>query len=792
MNALKQFASLRLAGTTLLAALTVEATAAAPLPAQTKAFLQKHCFECHDADTQKGKVRLDNLPADFAAHASAETWGKVFVQLERREMPPKKKSQPSDAERQAVLDWLGPQLRAAVAARQQAEGRVALRRLNRFEYQNTMHDLLGIEVNLMELLPEDGSAHGFDKVSSALTLSPVQVEKYLEAADVALDAAIGVGPKPAFVQQRFAATNLIAGWEAKSQRRLDGGGLVIFNSGYSPTELRRFRAPAPGTYRVRVSAYGFQSSNAPVTFRLYGGNFNVGGKTKLIGHFAAPPDKPQLTEVTAFLDTRGDTLKLLPYGTISWQNKADEYTGPGVAVEWIEVEGPLEAREWPPATRKQLLGDADLERGTFADAGRILKQFAPRAFRRPVSDADLAPYLALVRERMDKGVKFGDALRVGLKAVLVSPRFLMLDEQPGKLDGHALAARLSYFLWSSAPDAELLAAAAKGDLAKPAGLRAQVERLLKHPKASAFTEDFTGQWLALRNIEFTTPDRRLYPEFDELLQISMLQETHAFFDELLENDLSALNFVDSDFAMLNGRLAQHYGVPGVNGLDVRKVSLKPEWHRGGVMTHASVLKVSANGTTTSPVLRGVWILDRILGKPVPPPPPNVPAVEPDIRGAKSIRDQLAKHRETENCAGCHAKMDPLGFALESYDVIGGWRERYRISPANPGQRGLEWLTLTVNERSQRIALGPRIDPADALADGRKFRDLAELKKLLLAEPDALARGLAEKLLIYATGHGLEFTDEAVLTDIVRQAKAKNYGLRSLVHEVVASQTFQTK
>jgi len=776
----------------VLAALPLLASAAVPLPAPTRAFLQKHCSECHDADTQKGKLRLDTLAPDFASPASAETWGKVFAQLEKREMPPKKKPQPSEAERQAVLDWLGRELRVAVAARQQAEGRVALRRLNRFEYQNTMHDLLGIEVILMELLPEDGSAHGFDKVSNALTLSPVQVEKYLEAADVALDAAIGIGPKPQFVQQRFAATNLIAGWEAKSQRRLDGGGLVIFNSGYSPTELRRFRAPAPGTYRVRVSAYGFQSSNAPVTFRLYGGNFNVGGKTKLIGHFAAPPDKPQLTEVTAFLDTRGDTLKLLPYGTISWQNKADEYTGPGVAVEWIEVEGPLEAKEWPPATRRQLLGDADLERGIFADAERILKQFARRAFRRPVSDADLAPYLALVRERLDKGVKFGDALRLGLKAILVSPRFLMLDEQPGKLDGHALAARLSYFLWSSAPDAELLVAAAKGDLSKPAALRAQVERLLKHPKASAFTEDFTGQWLALRNIEFTTPDRRLYPEFDELLQVSMLQETHAFFDELLTKDLSALNFVDSDFAMLNGRLAKHYGIPGVGGLDVRRVALKPEWHRGGVLTHASVLKVSANGTTTSPVLRGVWILDRILGKPAPPPPPNVPAVEPDIRGAKSIRDQLAKHREVESCAGCHARIDPLGFALESYDVIGGWRERYRISPAPNQRNGVEWITINVNQRDMRLAFGPKVDASDALADGRKFRDLAELKRLLLTEPEAITRGLAEKLLIYSTGHGLEFTDEAVISDIVRKAKAKNFGFRSLVHEVVASTTFQSK
>lgn len=765
---------------------------AVSVPPPTKAFLQKHCTDCHDAETQKGKVRLDNLAADFTAPASAELWGRVFTQLERREMPPKKKAQPSDAEREAILYWLGPQLRAAVAARQQAEGRVALRRLNRVEYQRTMHDLLGIEVNLMELLPEDGSAHGFDKVSSALTLSPVQVEKYLEAADVALDAAIGIGPKPAFVQQRFAATNLLANWDGKSHRPLPDGGIALFNSGYSPTELRKFRAPAPGRYRIRISAHGFQTDGKPATFRVYGGSFGVGGKTKLLGHFEVPADKPTVVEMVERLDGRGDTLKVISYGTIPWQNKAEEYTGPGFAIQWLEVEGPLDAKDWPPAPRRQLLGDADLERGTFADAERILKQFAPRAFRRPVSEADLAPYLALVRERLDKGVKFGDAVRVGLKAILVSPRFLMLDEQPGKLDGHALAARLSYFLWSTMPDAELLAAAAKGDLAKPAVLRAQTERLLKHPKARAFTEDFTGQWLALRNIEFTTPDARLYPEFDELLQVSMLRETHAFFDELLTKDLSVLNFVESDFAMLNSRLAKHYGIPDVNGLDIRRVALRPEWHRGGVMTHASVLKVSANGTTTSPVLRGVWLLDRILGRPAPPPPPNVPAVEPDIRGAKSIREQLAKHREVESCAGCHARIDPLGFALESYDVIGGWRERYRISPAPNQRNGVEWFTLNVNQRDLRLALGPKVDPGDTLADGRQFRDLAELKRLLLADPDSLARGLAEKLLIYATGHGLEFTDEVVLTDLVRKARAQKYGLRALIHEVVGSPTFQSK
>jgi hypothetical protein len=765
-------------------------TAETSLPATTTAFLKKHCLECHGETTQEGKLRLDNAAADFASSSGAARWTKVYRMLSERQMPPPEQPQPADADRQATLDWLGRELRASLHKRHEAEGRVPLRRLNRVEYQNTLHDLLGIETELQELLPEDGSAYGFDKVSSALTLSPVQVEKYLEAADVALDAALGVGPQPKHVNQHYAGTDLLASWDNKSFRPLDDGAVAFFNSGYSPTELRKFRAPAPGRYRVRVSACGFQTNGRPATFRVYGGNFGVGGKTKLLGYFEVPADVATVVELVERLDGRNDTLKIVPYGTISWQNGGATYGGPGLAVHGIDVEGPLEAQQWPPATRRQLLGEVDLDRGTLDDAEQVLERFATRAFRRPVSDADLAPYLKLVRDKLDNKASFPDSLRVGLKALLVSPRFLLLDEQPGKLDGYALASRLSYFLWSTMPDENLLATAAQGHLPQPDVLRGQVERMLNHPRAHNFTRDFTGQWLGLRNIDFTTPDSRLYPEFDELLQVSMLKETRAFFDELLGQDASVLNFVDSDFAMLNERLASHYGIPGVTGLEIRRVPLESAWHRGGVMTHAGVLKVTANGTTTSPVIRGAWLADRILGQPVPPPPANVPAVEPDIRGTKTIRDQLARHREVASCAACHAKMDPLGFALESYDVIGAWRDRYRISPER-GQRA-EYMRLVVNQREMRVALGPRVDAADALADGRRFSDLAELKQLLLADPDPIVRGLTSKLLIYATGHGLELTDEPVIDGIVRDVKAKNYGLRSLIHAVIGSETFGSK
>lgn len=342
------------------------------------------------------------------------------------------------------------------------------------------------------------------------------------------------------------------------------------------------------------------------------------------------------------------------------------------------------------------------------------------------------------------------------------------------------------------PDDELLGLARRGELKKPDVLREQVERMLKHSKAKAFTENFTGQWLSLRDINSTTPDKALYPEFDEQLLWSSVRETHLFFDELLTNNLSVTNFVESDFAMINGRLAKHYGIPDVHGVAFRKVLLKPEYHRGGVLAQASVLKVTANGTSTSPVLRGVWVLDRILGRPVPPPPPNVPAVEPDIRGTRTIREQLAKHRATPNCAGCHAKIDPPGFALENYDVIGGWRDRYRVVAERK-----DWVNNRVGPLAKYLAayqygLGREIDAGDTLPDGRHFADITEFKKLLLAQPNQIARCVTEKLVTYATGHPVGFGDHAAVDRILVEAKKSNYGLRSLVHEVVASELFRNK
>jgi hypothetical protein len=518
-----------------------------------------------------------------------------------------------------------------------------LRRLNRVEYENTVRDLFGVNVSVKEILPEDASSHGFDNVGAALNISPVHVERYLEAADAVLDAAAAPVHKLDSKRERFNLYDSLPTWFAAGVWKRDDGVILFRNSADSASSLQKFKAPAPGRYRFRISASA-HNSQTPLPMAVLLGEFNVGGSPiQHHGYFDVPPGEPAVIELEERILARTNTIKVAPVAmpvVYLNQNNMPGYPGPGLKIHWIEVEGPL-PEAWPTRSYRRVYGDADPKRGTLADAEKVLRELLPKAFRRPVSEGEERPFVAIVAASLKSGQPFDVSVRAGIKGVLTSPKFLYFREPAGALDDHALASRLSYFLWSTMPDEALFDLAGRGGLHEPGVLHAQVERMLKDPKARAFTENFTGQWLGLRNIRATTPDKLLYPEFDELLQWSAVRETHLFFDELLTADLSVRTVIDSDFAMLNGRLAAHYGIPGVHGVGFRKVALKPEYHRGGVLTHASVLKVTANGTSTSPVLRGAWVLDRILGRPAPPPPPNVPAVEPDIRGATTVREQLA-------------------------------------------------------------------------------------------------------------------------------------------------------
>ena len=759
----------------------------------TSQFFKEHCLHCHGPDQSKGGLRLDQLDDDLASSTKFERWREILIRMREGEMPPADEPRPPAGKLAEVVAKLSAQLDAA-SARQRSEGRVILRRLNRTEYQNTVCDLFNVNVSIKEMLPEDTISHGFDNVGMALNVSPVLMERYLDAADAVLNAALAPVHSLEKKTERFDLYDSLPKWFLAGVWKQEDGVILFRSSGDSASDLRQFKAPAPGRYRFRISASA-HNSETPLPMAVVLGNFVVSGNpTRHLGYFDAPPRQPGVIEFEERLLAKNDTIKVTPVALPFVYLKHEtmpEYPGPGLKIHWMEVEGPF-PEAWPTESYRRVYGDVDPKTGTLADAEKLLKELLPKAFRRPIQSGEEKPFVALVAASMESGQPFPAALRIGIKAVLASPKFLYFRETAGQLDDFALASRLSYFLWSTMPDETLLALAQSGELHRPEVLRMQVERMLEHPKAKSFTENFTGQWLSVREISATTPDKALYPEFEELLQWSSVRETHLFFDEILKQNLSVENFVDSDFAMLNGRLATHYGIPDVHGVSFRKVPLKPEFHRGGVLTQASILKVTANGSTTSPVLRGVWVLDRILGRPVPPPPPNVPAVEPDIRGATTIREQLVKHRATENCAGCHSRIDPPGFALESYDVIGGWRDRYRVVADRK-----DWVNNRVGPLAKYLAayqygLGRPVEAGDRLADGRKFDDITEFKKLLLTNPDQIARCLTEKLVTYATGHPVGFSDHHSINRIVEDARKSDYGLRTLIHAVVVSDLFLKK
>lgn len=773
----------------------------------TTGFFRRHCVRCHGEKKAQGGLRLDQLDGDLARRDTYARWHAAAAKLRAGDMPPEGEPRPDSVEVATVVRRITQRLDQA-AAQRSAEGRVVLRRLNRTEYENTVRDLFAVAVDVKAILPEDTIAYGFDNVGSALNVSPVLLERYLEAADAVIAAAAAPVAKMEPRRETHMLADSLPSYYRGAYYR--DGEVVLFRSEGSPSFLAKFRARETGNYRFRIAARAYQSE-APLTIALLVGNFNTAaGSARHIGYYDVPPGELRPIEVEARLLLR-ETIKVQPVAlprVYVRQENFPEYPGPGLAVGAIEVEGPL-PEAWPTESHRRIYGDADPKSGTAADAEKVLRGLLPRAFRRPITDEDLRPYLRLVADALGAGKPFDKALHGGIKAVLCSPKFLYLREgvgaasraTPGEsparlagstsLDDFALATRLSYFLWSSLPDDELFDLAGRGELKKPDVLRSQTERMLNDPKGNRFIDNFTGQWLSLRDIEFTTPDRQLYPEFDELLQWSMVRETQLFFEELLRNDLSVLNFIDSDFTLVNNRLAQHYGIEGVEGVSFRKVPLRPEHHRGGVLGQASVLKVTANGTTTSPVVRGVWVMDRLMGQPAKPPPANVPAIEPDIRGAVTIREQLVKHRAIESCAACHARIDPPGFALENYDVIGGWRQRYRAlgtrerAPTPPSP-------LAKYLAKPGYGLGPAVDAGDVLPDGRRFRDVAEFEQLLLADPDQFVRCLTEKLLIYATGAGLEYGDDAQVQQIVSQARDQGHGLRSLVHLVVGSELFRNK
>jgi hypothetical protein len=764
-------------------------------------FLQQHCVRCHGDETQESDLRFDNLAAPTAINKTTETWLRIAEAIEAGEMPPEDEPQPNNAEASQAVRQIHQSL-----ARPTADKPVALRRMNRREYENTMHDLLGIDVPLADLLPEDGSVQGFDNVADGLSISAILMEQYLEAANVAFDAVIRrIKPLPAETRRAVLMKNKD---NIESVKGKKGGvievaeSFVKFSPGWPNARVDEAHPIEDGIYRCRIAVWPQDPGDRTLSVAIYVGVLFGPDTLKFIGIYdvTGNPQEPRIIEFTTHIKQE-HAIHILPRiwpEHVTWRDKHEKQ--PGVGIVWCETYGPLD-QSFPSEAQKKLFGDFDrikmvedkpiymrhrkgvklhkVESETpREDAERIIRDLIPRAFRRPVSDAEMQPFVQLTLDRLDAWRSFEQAIRAGFTAVLCSPQFLLLNRDP-EVDDYAIASRLSYFLWSTLPDKELMQLAAAGKLRDPAVRIQQVERMVRDPRSERFVTNFTGQWLNLRDIDFTTPSDKLYPEYDPLLKEAMLSETNQFFTHILQEDLSVLNVVDSDFTFLNERLAQHYGIPDIKGHEhFQKVSLPAESIRGGVLTQASVLKVTANGTTTSPVIRGVWVMDKILGRPLPPPPPGVPAVEPDIRGATTIREQLEKHRSHESCARCHKRIDPPGFALEHFDAIGGERDWYR--------------SLGEGEKvSRKVAYmkGPEVETASQLADGRTFSDFREFRNRLLEDKDQIARAIATKLLIYGTGRPVSATDRATVDAIVENASHNDLGLRSMIHAVVESEWF---
>ncbi|MBI3422480.1 MAG: DUF1592 domain-containing protein [Acidobacteria bacterium] len=847
--------------------LHVDAGAARPDAAtNTRAFLATHCYACHDSRTKKGNLDLTALEFELTDAKLFATWVKVHDRVRDGEMPPKSAPQPEAAARAAFLKNLVPPLIAADAARIRREGRAVLRRLNRYEYENTLRDLLDAPwLQVKELLPEDGERYRFNKSGEALGVSHVQISRYLAAAEYALREVMARSEKqPETVTKRYyareqraftnhiefsqfntyteRATFPLSGNEADVavlekkapltvgaadpvKRELESLGVVA--SSYEPLEIRfnQFKAPVPGRYKLRLNAHSFWAGPQPGDKWFHPSRTEAfAGRTHepitlyaeipprqmryLANVDVSPEPSVQEAEVWLLKDEtiRPDAVRLFRSRPPNWRNPLAEKDGqPGVAFRWLEVTGPIydAQTEWPGRGHKLLFGALPLKKNTKgqieiistnprADAERLLRNFLQCAYRHatpPAIEEDTQRFLKLVNAALTNGDSFTEAMITTYTAVLCSPAFTTLEEKPGRLDDHALAARLAYFLWNSAPDAALRELAQQSALRKPAVLRAQVERMLNDPRAQRFVNAFLDYWLDLRKVNITSPDELLYADYylDDHLVESSIAETRAFFAELVRGDLPARNVIASDFVMINERLAAHYGLPGVQGSQIRRVALPPDGMRGGLLTQASVLKVTANGTTTSPVVRGAWMMERLLGKPVPPPPPGTPVVEPDIRGATTLRQQLEKHRTNQSCNVCHAKIDPAGFALENFDVFGGWRDKYRALAEGEKAPG-------IGKNGQRFAFR-YIQPVDAsgsLPDGQKFQDVRELKRLLLKDERQIARNLTTQLIVFATGAPVQFSDRPQVEALLERAASKGYGVKTLLQLLSESGLFLGK
>ncbi len=786
-------------------------------------FLTKHCVRCHGPQKEEGDVRLDQLSRDFRLGSDSHRWGEVVEKVNSGEMPPAKEPKPTQNEIALFVTSLDMRLKEGRATRMAARPAVSHYRLSRKEYQNTVYDLLGVRYDPAKPgeLNEDTLWHGYERIGSELSLSPSHVDRYYRAAEQVLDRAFPAVASDARKVRKTAAEIRYSGGQAQ-QETLDRFGVkrplrfLLFpgrvQTALAPHWLGRTGPEHSGLYRLTMQASGIRPPGGQPAHLSIGkatGEETVDGLIEF--DITAPEDKPQIYQFEVFLempqaldfsvvatdgvDRRGGAAfrNALSSGSYIFTHSSEtkllnptapqmfDQQGNGifstVIIDWIEWEGPI-VTDAEKARRDGLRPPDDAANEVVA---AHLLRFAERAWRRPVQRDEIEQYLQAYRAERDAGEKLADAYRVAMQGVLTSRHFIYLvegDPAPReRLTDNELAARLSYFLWSSMPDDALLSAAKSRTLTggpNQDGLKKEVDRLLADKKIQRFIDDFARQWLQLHRLGMFPPDKKLYPNYDLWLEASLRAEPIEYFREMFAKNAALTGFIDSDWTMANARLCDFYGLPEPKSGGFERVAIRPEHHRGGLLTMGAVLGLTSDGTRHRPVHRGVWLSEAIFNRTPPPPPANVAAIEPNPPESPkaTLRQKIEAHRDNANCAACHARIDPLGLAWDNYDAIGQWRTREKVAKGTGDD--------------------PAIDPSGVLPDGRAFQDSLQFKQLLLADRDQIARAFIEHLGTYALRRVLTVDDRDDIQQIVAEAKKAGYGVQDIVRAVATSELMRKR
>lgn len=816
--------------------------------------IKQTCIECHNADTMEGGLNLKRVAWDLENNAVRENWIQIHDRIAAGEMPPEKDDL-SQKDRQLLLKTLATAIHNSDLEAQSREGRGPMRRLTRREYEQNLRDLLALpHLDIRDMLPADREKQHCNKVAHFLDISRIQMDAYLNSADVALRQAVASGMQPRkAVHHRLPATRMF------ESATTYGGREAMFYAKHSHmvplshSDLRQIRQEKKHDAKMELALfrsaswpyYGYPDQFKAVEPGAYHLRFSARA-VRQVGDFGLRPARNSIPmnfrarkrsgpDVTGDVRATGDTLDIQPevavYETTIRlkKNETFEYSllglpvprainppnaplyydfppmpeggHPGIAFQWLEITGPIDSQAWPPTSHNILFDHLPIRPATKGslpveliseqpekDAVRLLHRFIQRAQRHPTPADVISVYERLVLNEFQSGAPLAEALISGYSAFLCSSQFLYLREsQPDSHDRHyAIASRLSHFLSNTRPDSRLMSHAEKAELRNTTILRNETNRLIESKSFINFVSDFTDYWLSLKDLRRDEPDSRLYPEyrFDDYLIDSMGAETRAFIAAMFRENLPISVLVKADFAFINDRLSRHYDLKPISGSGLQRVTLPKTSPYGGLLTQAAIMKVTANGTTTSPVLRGAWITERIMGNPPPPPPASVPAVEPDIRGATTIREQLAKHTQDPLCASCHARFDPVGFALENFDIMGAWRNRYRSLASGVKVTGIDRAGHAFTYH-----VAGAVDASAQLRNGTKFKNIHQLKEILTSEPRQLARNLLHQMTVYATGTAVRFSDRPVIETILDQCHANGYRTRDLLHGLIQSRIF---